>query len=365
MRIQDDPARRCWKIEEWPSIDQAAWETANTSAGLLTKDGLAAHWRAETRHKNRKGYGFWLHWLARNGQLSPVAAPAERVTIETVRKYLADLQSMVSAYTVRNRIAELLAVMLVVASDCDWSWLRSTLQRLDARVQPNRNKQPLLRPSRDFLRWATSTMRVLETSEKPGVRAALAHRDALMIAFLASRALRRGNLAAIEIGRHLLPIGDGFQIPFQGAETKNGYMLEQTVPEELAEHLRQHLHRFRPLLLKDKITNRLWLSWTGRPMTGMDVYHRVTIVTKRAFGIAISPHIFRDCLATSIATEAPEQIGIVRPMLNHRSSRTYQKHYNQAQSLETGRAYNQLITSMRKRIRRDRARHTPSSANEG
>lgn len=362
MRIQDDPTRRCWKVEEWPSIDRTAWARANAAGTLLSEDGLAAGWRPETRHKHRKGYGFWLHWLDRHASLDPAAEPADRVTPENIRTYIADLQSGSSGYTVRNRIAELLAVMRSMAPDRDWNWLRRTLRRLDVRARPTRDKRPLLRPSSDFLCWSLSSLRTLEAPDRPEARTAVAYRDALMIGLLTSRGLRRGNLSAMEIDRHLIPVGDGFRILFQSTETKTGHMLEQTVPDCLVPHLHQYLTRFRPLLLKDAVTNRLWVSQSGRPMSGMAVHHRVATVTRRVFGVAISPHLLRDCLATTIAIAAPEQIGLVKPLLHHRSSRTAEKHYNQAQSVETGRAYNGLLTELRKRIRRDRARQEPQSS---
>jgi hypothetical protein len=42
-----------------------------------------------------------------------------------------------------------------------------------------------------------------------------------MIALLASRPLRRRNFAAIEIGRQLIRIGQGFHPVFDGSETKS------------------------------------------------------------------------------------------------------------------------------------------------
>jgi len=353
MRVQDEPQRRCWKVEEWPMADQAAWADALAPGGLLLAGGLAARWRPETREKNRKGYGRWLHWLARRGWLDVTATPGERVTPVRVAAYIADLGCMIASFTVRCRIAELYATIVKLAPDEDWSWLKTVLQRLDARARPIRDKRPMLRPARELFAWALRRMRELE-ERPPSSGVAQQHRDALLIGFLSSRPLRRGNLAAMEVGRHLIETGNTFQIAFAAEETKNGKVLEFQIPARLAPHLRYYLQVCRPILVRKNPTSRLWVSWTGKPMTGCAIHHRVTQVTKRAFGIAIPPHLFRDCVATSIALEAPEKVGLIGPMLGHLSPRTSEKHYNQAQSLETGRSYQAIVTKLRHEMRRRR-----------
>jgi hypothetical protein len=358
MRVQGEPERRCWKVEEWPIVDQVAWSDALAPASLLLAGGLAARWRPESREKSRKGYGRWLHWLARRGWLDAAATPGERVTPERVGSYIADLDAMIAPFTVRCRIAELFAVMRVIAPDHDWCWLKTVLRRLDARARPIRDKRPMLRPAGELFAWALRRMRELE-ERTPSPRVAQHHRDALLIALLSSRPLRRGNLSAMEIGRHLIEIGNVFQIVFASEETKNGKTLEFLVPARLTSHLRQYLQVCRPILARANPTNRLWLSWTGKPMSGCAIHHRVTAITRKAFGVAIAPHLFRDCVATSIAMEAPGKVGLIGPMLGHLSYRTGEAHYNQAASLETGRAHQKIVRDLRRRLiapRKDVAR---------
>jgi integrase/recombinase XerD len=85
---------------------------------------------------------------------------------------------------------------------------------------------------------------VLMNTVSPGpvfeVEDLLAYRDGLMIALLASRPLRRRNFAAIEIGRQLIRVGQGFHLVFDGSETKSGQPIETGVPAHLVapvEHL--------------------------------------------------------------------------------------------------------------------------------
>ena len=70
-------------------------------------------------------------------------------------------------------------------------------------------------------------------------------------------------------------------------------------------------------------------------------------VTRAAFGTAVWPHLFRDCLFTSLAVEQPELIGIGPAVLGHSSLATGQKHYNQARMLEACRLYTAALLEVR------------------
>ena len=81
-------------------------------------------------------------------------------------------------------------------------------------------------------------------------------------------------------------------------------------------------------------------------------YNRITSVTKRAFGSPLNPHLFRDCLATTIAIEDPEHVRISASILGHSSLSTTEKYYNQARTLEAGRLYQKSIVTMRREMRK-------------
>ena len=103
-----DPRRRCLKLADWPEADRAAWDAAvAASESLLHGGGAAAHWRATTRKTVQDAYGRWLTFLGRNGWLDPDVAPAERVSPEHLRAFIADLQATVAPITVRTRITNL------------------------------------------------------------------------------------------------------------------------------------------------------------------------------------------------------------------------------------------------------------------
>ncbi len=87
----------------------------------------------------------------------------------------------------------------------------------------------------------------------------------------------------------------------------------------------------------------------GTGVSGSTVYYQVMKITKRLIGHAINPHAFRDCLLTTIATEAPENVQAGARILGHRDLATGEAHYNLASSLSAQREYFEVLRSHRSR----------------
>lgn len=356
MHPFEDPRRRCLKADEWPKTDRAAWEKALRKDHVLDDPGPASHWSPATIHKNRRGYGRWLTFCL---DIDPAVAnpsPADRVTRDTVRSYLALLEEQCLApYTVVARIDELRSVIAAMAPTRDWQWLMDLVKRLRHRVRSVKNKRALLVPAKDLYDLG---VRLMETADQARGRnpapQAIQYRDGLMIAFLAARPLRASNLAAIRIGENLLRQGSGWALLFEAHDMKNRCPLEAAFPRELVPFLETYLDRWRPDLLQNHETDRLWITHRGRPMGYKEIYSRVTSVTKRELGHPVNPHLFRDCAATSIALEDPEHVMITISILGHSSLSTAEKYYNQARSIEAGRAYQDVVMALRREIRKTR-----------
>ncbi len=353
VRVQDDPARRCLKVAEWPELDQQNWRAILRQGELLDDDGPAADWSPATIEKRRKGNGRWLGWLIENEMLDEDEAPWQRVTTERVAQYVKDLQSQVSPYTVIGRLNELVAVMAAMAPGEDWTWLRRAISSLSAQHPRGREKRSRLRPSRILFETALKELRRIEAEEPAEcVHAAIRYRDTLMLAFLAARPLRRSNLAAIRVGTHLIAIGDGYKLVFEAHEMKNRRPFEIGLNQRLVPFMARYIAERRPLLLKDKETDRLWINYRRQPMSGQAIYHHVTKTTKTLFGHSINPHLFRDAMATSVAIEDPEHVRIIMVLNGHSSLRTDERHYIQAGSIDAGRQYHAMIRERRRPTKR-------------
>ena len=64
----------------------------------------------------------------------------------------------------------------------------------------------------------------------------------------------------------------------------------------------------------------------------------------------MTPHLFRDAAATSIAIHDSEHVTNIMPVLGHATLTTSERHYNQAQGLEAGRRYHGTPAAIRARV---------------
>ena len=347
----EDPARRCLKVHEWPEVDQQLWHQILQPGDILDGTvGSGFHWSEATREKYRKGYGRWLTYLIISNQFDADEGPTERITPERVSSYMDDLNETISSWTVWGRIAELLAVAKAFAPDTDWSWLRRIVSYLEANGRDGRIKLPRLRPSGEIVAWAYERMDNIVVAP-PDRDPASHYRDALMIALLITcPPMRLGNLAMIQVGKHLKSIGDGYHLRFAADETKTRKPLLIPVMDSLAPYIKYYLDNVRPALLQAVEWDHLWITKYGNPMKGKTIYDRITTVTERAFGVSINPHLFRDCAVTSVAIDDPEHIGIAAPILGHTDPRTTEKHYIQANAIVAGRRLRNSIDTVRREL---------------
>lgn len=348
-RPLEDPARRCLKIEDWPAADRAAWEAALAPGDLLDGTmGAAHHWSTATRVKRHRAYGRWLTSRIAAGSFDPVATPTSRITRDAVSAYICELKTQVASRSVCGYICELHAVAAAFDPDADWSWLRYVVRKLEATGQDSKDKHSRMRPAPEILAWAISRMREIET-DPPKRFIATHYRDALMIGLLIScPTMRLRNLASIEIGRHLVERSDGWELRFPAAEMKARKAVEMRVPEVLNAFLGHYLEDYRSTLLDSSVSERLWITQHGKPMSNRMVFERVSIVTERAFGMPINPHLFRDCAVTYVALNDPKHIGIAAPILGHTDPRTTERHYIQAQQIAAGTKLQSSLQALRK-----------------
>jgi hypothetical protein len=203
-------------------------------------------------------------------------------------------------------------------------------------VRPARDKVSRLRRIDEL---AALGERLMEEAEVAPAwsprRRAVAYRDGLMIALLAYRPVRLKSFAMMRLGRHLTKVGGCWQILFAADETKSRGPYEAIVPSALAPRLERYLDVHRQVLMRGEraggvdempIAERaplnpeldaLWVSETGTQLEKGALARRIADQTKAAFGRRISPHMFRDAAATSIATNNPKHVGDASLVLGH------------------------------------------------
>jgi hypothetical protein len=280
-------------------------------------------------------------------------APDERLTPERVRSFVAHLAETNTPRSVASVIHTVYLAARMMMPELDWSWLKAIKTRLEATVPASCSPGPVI-----------TSIQLLEVDEQmmdenmaravEPIRSANAtrYRDGLMLALCAFVPLRRRNLAAIEIGRHLIREGERWFVVVPREETKTGTPIEFPIPELLDSRLHYYLNVVRPQMLRDPTCKALWVSAKGGALV-YGVFGQVFRRVSSRLGFRITPHDVRDAAATTWAIAAPDQIGVARDLLAHSDLRTTVKHYNRAKGIEASRAYHYVIAGRhRKRIRR-------------
>ena len=338
-------------IKDWPPDDRNAWLAARAANDPLEEPIAAAYWASTTAVSMVLSYGSWLAWLQDGQLLDPTVTPADRLTADRVRSYLGMLNAHLAPLSVASNIQRLYLVVKAIQPHADLEWLKNSVARLLNRAEPVRNKTPMLVDSFRLFQAGLDLMADAESSDIPNPRVrAIAYRDGLMVAFLAARPVRIENLYSIRLGKHLQIDGNSAWVTYAATEIKTRNALEFPWPDELMDHLTTYLTIHRPVLLDTGPTDAFWMSRVG-PMSKQGVRTAIEISTEKTVGIAISPHIFRDCAATTVAFLAPTEVHIIMSILCHTSLRTSQKHYIHATSIMAGNQHQEMIANMRREFR--------------
>ena len=360
MSARFTSGRRSMPLSEWPQADQAGWHLANQPQDLLDDSvGYAQRWRPATQKLTQDGYGYWLDWLARSGQLCFSSDPAGRATPECLRCYREGMEADgLASYTVAGRIQQVGRMLSAIAPDHDWAWMLRAASRLHSKATPTRDKRLGMQPAADVEKLGFDMMHAAEHDRfRAKVERAVLFRDGLLLAMLVARSVRRANITSIEIGRQLQRRGKDWWMQFTAAEIKSRRSFDCSVPMELTMHLDRYIEVYRPTLIQctQKAlprTNALWISKQGTQMTSAAVYYQITARTQEEFGMPINPQKFRQIYATDTAILTPSHAGSIQSGLGHAGPEIAEKYYNLAQMVDAGRNYDKTIDALRKAGRR-------------
>lgn len=244
--------------------------------------------------------------------------------------------------------------------DRDWTWMRGVIRNLAYLAKPVRDKRAKIVSARELLDYGFELLARAEGEDGgSALDRALLYRDGLMIAMLAARPFRESNFAPIVIGQHLVKRGAAYWLCFEGSETKNHRPIELPVPEIFNQHIQRYCDHYRPVLFPRNrgwvdgnqetgaTCDALWLSSRGNPMSANTLYACISTRTRTKFGFAITPHLFRDCAATSIAIDDPAHVRIAAKLLGHAQFKTTERSYIQARSFEASRRHQNAIETYR------------------
>jgi len=346
------PERRCMPLALWPEADRRAWADALTR-GTIFDDHLGARvsHSAQSNYKTERGYGRFLTFCRIHDPACLDEAPAARITKARVKAYvrhLIDLEN--GSQTILCRLQELGDVAWVLAPARDWSFIKRTASRIRARHKPVRDKSRIMM-SDELAQLGYDLMD--QVGDLATVKAACQFRDGLMIALLAYVPIRRKNFTQLSLGESLVRRQNQWFVMLKPDDTKTHAWFETVLPKALEPYLHIYLERHRPCLVASngrwrKATGaELWISAHSSPMTGIAIYDCICRQTRKRFGEHVSPHLFRDAAASTLATEAPDHVRIAAPLLGHRSFQTTEKYYRKAKAQEGHSRYIAAISKLR------------------
>ena len=342
------------KIEHWPRACSDGWEQALREPGLFEAVRPASKWRSATERKTRKGFGIYLHWLRTQGCLEMGASPSDLVSLSRAKAYHLALVAIGRApLTLYSRLQELHFAMRVLAPGTDWTWLGEVVQRLRKGARPSRPKLARLQRADKLERLGLTLIARAEAEVgRTLYKRALMYRDGLMIALLIHRPLRLKNFAALAIGTSLVLEADRGFLVFPGEDMKGKRPLDLPFPAVLWGPLQTYLNVYRPhLLTLHQVeaagqVDALWISNEGRAVVEGAIHVAIKKRTKAAFGLDLCPHLFRDCAVTTVVRHAPASARLTRDLLGHATLDVTNKHYNQAQMVETSRRHMAMMEQL-------------------
>jgi integrase len=349
-RHPDRRTRVSLKVEDWPSDDKTRWRNA-FAEGDLFEAGKGAHLAPSTKRAWENEYGTWLGFLKRSDTGALDEPLAARVTRDRIIGHCEVLAQTNSALSISARLEKLRHALRLLSPETDWTWLLVIIKRISAKAVP-RPKGPRYQDilKLDMLGFQLMDDAWSQTIEKQPItlNTALAFRDGLIIAITAATSLRRRNLAQMALNQHVIQIGNGWCVSFQGAETKNKQALDVPLPIELNPYIDFYLRSVRPAFHQADQHQAVWASAKGGALRGGAIYDLICARTKAAFGRATNPHMFRDAAATSISVRTPKNAQAAADLLGHKGLRHTQKHYIRAGGVEAARL---LAEAIRKRRR--------------
>lgn len=356
QKIRRPRSGRGLPVEQWPPELRARWNTAiRRRIGTRYRDKLkeqhpASSWCTDTASNVTSAYGLYLRLAAAEG-FDPEPTPAG------IDRFVECNRSLVSLRSLAHYVTRISAAARVLFPDADWTWLQEDalfLIRAGKQEPPARDKTARIVLASELRDLA---IRLFDEADRrtPSIMSAIACRNTLMMLMLTFKPLRRRNLAELRIRDITFHQGGGAMYV---ERTKNKNPDQHPLPPTVTARVRRFLDRHRPLLPAAKTSDYLWLSCQNGAVTRGSITRIVTELTTRELGKRVSPHLFRDAVATTI-TEQGGPTSLVSRMLGQRDPKSADIYRQYAMTTDAARRLEDAIEPYRipppARLKRGRA----------
>ncbi len=326
------------------------WEAVFAKGDLLDGQGPMGHVRQTTQTSLEQRYGRWLEWLRVNEPHALDLPPSQRATLDRFKAWLIVLDHT-APMTRLAFVDGVLRVLMAANPERDWSAHRTLCARLKKQAGrgAQTHKHGRVLSSIVLLDAGLNLALVAADEARSSIWRAIHIRDGAIIALLALLPIRRRALVGLRIGESIFFNDNTATLALSASLTKSGVPWESEIPGAVMPALNRYLQDARPFLLERGAMRHdaLWVDRKGSPLGYSAVAPAVKNGTERMLGICISPHLFRDAAATTLARHSSRAATLIRPVLSHSSDRTAERHYNHANTIEAGREYAALLATLK------------------
>jgi integrase len=331
-------------IADWPRPQRAAWEAARDPGFLQDGDVVAyqpgplAGLAASTLAAREKAYGLYLGARKLRGKPLTLTPVGVQVFIDACRAR-GNRPRSIAKY-----VEDLYAIARIVEPELDLDWLRRTRNLILNRAAEAPKRKWDEPPADPAALWAIGCDLIdrARDGQSDSRRNAGRFRDGVLFMLLSSAPVRLENLTEIAIGTHLIlsPDGPGY-LKFD--RTKAKHAAELPLWPALRAVLEVYIDVYRPVLLAGHLTDALWIGLQGgEPLGESGVADRIREHTEAYLGRSLSPHRFRDAVATALVIEHPDAPDTAAAMLQHRNPQSIAEYTEQGRTVGAARLLAEL-----------------------
>lgn len=239
------------------------------------------------------------------------------------------------------------------------------LRRLAARVAVQHSgmtakNRERLRPFDDdslvveFVCLPDTIRKKVERDKRPPRLKARHAQMAAAIAILLVIPLRRTNLAAIDIDRHMVSNRNGVYLVIPEHETKNREAINFQIPSFALNIIKWYMIEYRRHLCKGEST-ALFPGRDGQPKSPATLAIQIKDTVREFLGLEFNIHLFRHAAGKIFLDLNPGNYEVVRQLLRHKSVNTTTSAYSGAETRKAGLLYADVLEGLR-------ALHAPAAS---
>jgi hypothetical protein len=299
-------------------------------------------------HKAEMGWGRFLTFLARCGELDVTTGPASRPTRDRLAAFIDEMIELGNSdHAVTGRLQELTDALRVMAPGQDFRWIQAPDGVPVRALLEMRKRDFMVYHPGVLFRWGVRLMQEA-TSMRSASRRQVQLRDGLMIALFASRAPRSRSMQLMEVGRHLRHDGQGWWITFGQRDVKTRKPLEYPVPKTLGPWVDRYISVERRELLAGKVSDALWITNNGEPLRAPGT--RIFCQSAKEFGRTkrFGPHRFRYGIATYGPRDLPDSPGVSTAILGITPD-VEGEHYERGDQVAAANDFHDVMAEERRR----------------